>query len=106
MNNFIYEYYQKITDGSIVVGKWVQLIYSKVIKGLESGEYTYSQKEANKAIRFIETFCHHHEGELAPGRIKLELWQKALVSLIFGIVDKTGARQFREILIVVARKNG
>ena len=106
MNNFIYEYYQKITDGSIVVGKWVQLIYSKVIKGLESGEYTYSQKEANKAIRFIETFCHHHEGELAPGRIKLELWQKALVSLIFGIVDKTGARQFREIFFVVARKNG
>lgn len=106
MDNYIYAYYQKITDGSIVVGKWVKLLYTKIIKGLEDGEYFYSQKEANKAIRFIEAFCHHHEGPLAPGCLKLELWQKALISLIFGIVDETGARQFREVFFVVARKNG
>lgn len=106
MDNYIYAYYQKITDGSVVVGKWVKLLYTKIIKGLEDGEYFYSQKEANKAIRFIEAFCHHHEGPLAPGCLKLELWQKALISLIFGIVDETGARQFREVFFVVARKNG
>lgn len=37
----------------------------------------------------------------------LELWQKAIVSAIFGIMDKTtGYRQFREVFIIVARKNG
>lgn len=90
----------------MAVNKWVRLLYTKIIKGLDDGLFYYSQKNANRAIKFIESFCHHHEGQLAPGRIKLELWQKALVSLIFGIVDKTGARQFREVFFVVARKNG
>ena len=38
--------------------------------------------------------------------IKLELWQKAFLSAIFGIVDQNGLRQFREVVLVVARKNG
>ena len=32
--------------------------------------------------------------------------QKALISAIFGIVDSKGNRQFREVFLVVARKNG
>lgn len=106
MNNYIYAYYQAITDGTVVVGKWVRMLYEQIIKGLEQKVFFYSQKKANAAILFIEQFCHHHEGELAPGRIKLELWQKALLSLIFGIVDENGVRQFREVFVVIARKNG
>ena len=34
------------------------------------------------------------------------MWQKAFIACIFGIVDKNGIRQFREVLLVVARKNG
>ena len=106
MDNYILSYYQTITDGTAVVGKWVRMVYEKIITGLQNKEYYYDGKKANRAVAFIENFCHHHEGELAPGLIKLELWQKALVSLIFGIVDSTGARQFREIFTVIARKNG
>lgn len=105
MNNIL-AYYQQIKDGTAVVGKWVRLLYEYIVNGLENGLFFYSAKKANAAVMFIENFCHHHEGALAPGRIKLELWQKAFVSLIFGIVDDTGARQFREIFFVVARKNG
>ena len=36
----------------------------------------------------------------------LELWQKALISCMFGIVDENGLRQFREVVLIVARKNG
>ena len=37
----------------------------------------------------------------------LELWQKALVAATFGIVHKiTGLRKYREVLLMVARKNG
>lgn len=106
MDNYILAYYQQIKDGSIKVNKWVRLLYSQIVKGLEDGSFYYSNKLATKAVRFIETFCHHHEGELAPGLLKLELWQKALVSLIFGIVDESGSRQFREVFFVVGRKNG
>lgn len=32
--NYILAYYQAITDGSIVVGKWVSLVYEYIVKGL------------------------------------------------------------------------
>lgn len=104
--NEILKYYQQITDGSVTVGRWVKLLYEYIVRGLEAREFFFNAKKATAAIRFIEGFCHHHEGALAPGRLKLELWQKALVSVIFGVVDETGARQFREVFFVVARKNG
>lgn len=106
MNNYIYEYYQQIKDGSVTVGKWIRLLYEMIIKGLENKSFFYSHKKAQASILFVENFCHHHEGELAPQRIKLELWQKSTLALIFGIVDENGLRVFREIFLVVARKNG
>lgn len=104
--NYILTYYQQIKDGTATVGKWIRLAYEMIVKGLENGSFFYSHKKAAAAVMFIETYCHHHEGELAPGRLKLELWQKAFLSCVFGIVDRDGLRQFREVLLVVARKNG
>lgn len=106
MINYIDEYYQKIKSGEIIVGKWILLVYERLIRGLESGEYTFSPKKANFAIKCAETFTHHHEGALAPQRLKLELWQKAMYSAIFGIVDPDGSRTFREVLCIVGRKQG
>lgn len=106
MINYIYEYYQKICDGSIVVGKWVRLVYDIIIDDIKSKKYTYDAKKAKKAILYIENYCRHHEGELAPQHLKLELWQKALVSCIFGLVDDDGNRHYREIMVIIARKNG
>lgn len=104
--NSIFEYYQAIKEGTVTVGKWIEAWYELIVKGLENKSFYFDQKKSNKAIKFIETFCHHHEGALAPQTIKLELWQRALISVIFGIVDKNGNRQFREVLVVVGRKNG
>ena len=107
MDNYIFQYYQKIQDGSISVGKWIGLLFSYIVKGLEEKEFTFNQKKANNAISWIEEHCFHVEGVLAPGNLKLELWQKALISVMFGICDNdTGNRRFREVVLVVARKNG
>ena len=106
MTNYILAYYQQIMDGTAGVGKWVRMAYEYIVRGLENKSFYYSHKKAQKAILFIENFCHHHEGELAPNLIKLELWQKAFLAVLFGIVDDTGCRQFREVFLVVARKNG
>ena len=106
MTNYILDYYQQIQDGTACVGKWVRLWYEQIVKGLENRSYFYNAKKAAKAIKFIEAFCRHHEGELAPQHIRLELWQKAMLSVIFGIVDEEGVRQFREIVVVLGRKNG
>lgn len=105
--NWIYQYYQKINDGSVIVGKWVRLLYEIIVKGIEGKEYLYDQKKANNAVEWIEKHCFHTVGFLAPGPLKLELWQKALLSCLFGILDpETGKRQFRELVFIVARKNG
>ena len=106
MTNYIYEYYQKINDGTIIVGKWVKLVYDIIIDDIKNKKYTYDAKKAKKAILYIEHYCRHHEGELAPQHLKLELWQKALVSCIFGLVDDDGNRHYREIMVIIARKNG
>lgn len=106
MDNYILAYYQQIQDGTVKVSKWVRLIYEYIIKGLENKTFFYNHKKAQASVMFVEQFCHHHEGELAPQRIKLELWQKALLSVIFGILDENGYRQFREVFITMGRKNG
>ena len=106
MNNYILEYYQKIQDGTETVGNWIRLWYQFIVKGLENRSFYFDQKKANKAIKFIEGFCRHHEGALAPNLIHLELWQKAFFSVIFGVVDDHGLRQFREVFLVQGRKNG
>ena len=106
MDNPIYTYYQGIKSGDIVVGKWVRLWYEYIIKGLETKSFFYSPKKARAAIVFIENFCKHHEGELANQPFTLELWQKAFLAVVFGILDENGDRQFREVCLIMARKNG
>jgi len=104
--NYILQYYQQIQDGTVAVGRWVRLIFEIIVRGLEEKQYKFDQKKASDAIDWIETHCFHTEGPLAPGPFKLELWQKAIVSAIFGIVNENGQMQWREICIVMARKNG
>ena len=81
-------------------------MYENLVTGLNEKRFYFDQKKANAAIDWIETHCFHTEGALAPGSFILELWQKAMLSAIFGIVDENGNRQFREVLLLIARKNG
>lgn len=105
MDNWIFKYHEAIQKKEVIVGVWVQLCFEILTTGLLNGEWEFNEKKANKAIKFIENFCHHSEGR--SDLLHLELWQKAIVSAIFGIMDKTtGYRQFREVFIIVARKNG
>ena len=106
MNDFILEYYQQIRDGRITAGRWIQLLYECLIHGIERGDFTFDKRKANRVIKFVESNVHHTEGRLAPKKIKLELWQKAMLSAIYGILDDKGNRQFREVLAVCSRKQG
>lgn len=103
-SNYIAEYNEAICIGKERVGKWIKKIYSLICQKIESKEYFFDAKKAEKAIEYIENFCHH--GKSRNDLISLELWQKAAVSAMFGIVDENGVRIFREVFIVIARKNG
>jgi phage terminase large subunit-like protein len=104
--NWIYKYYQGIKDGTYTVGKWVELLYEYIVGALGRKELFFDQKKAKAAIEWIEQHCFHTEGPLAPQSIKLEVWQKAFYSAMYGITDANGQRQFREVVLVIARKNG
>ena len=75
-HNYIYAYYQQICDGSVHVGRWIRLIYEYIIKGLDEKHFVFDQKKANEAIEWIEEHTFHVE------------------------------RQFREVLLLIGRKNG
>lgn len=104
MNNPIFAYQEAIESDAVTVGYWIKLFYAYLCNGLLEGKFSYNARKANKAIQFIEEFCHHCEGR--DDLLKLELWQKALVATIFGVTDMYGNRQFREVFLVVGRKNG
>lgn len=102
--NDIQAYYHNIKTGAVVAGKWVRLLYEKITANLRDGHCFFDARKANRAIDFIETFCRHSEGR--DDLIKLELWQRAAVSCMFGLVDIEGVRIFREVFLVMGRKNG
>ena len=106
MSDSIRQYYQAIKDGSVVVGRWIRLLYEQITTSLDTGKYFFDEEKADDVISWIETNCYHTEGPLAPNQLKLELWQKAALSVMYGIVDETGKRIFREVVFVMARKNG
>ena len=72
-DNWLLTYYQQIRDGSVIVGKWIRLLYEKLIEDLENKVYFFDQKKANHALRFIESCTHHSKGKLSPQLVKLEL---------------------------------
>ena len=105
-DNWIYTYYQQIKDGSVAVGRYIALLFDYLIDGLENKRFFYDQKKATAAVEWIEQHAFHTEGKLAPNPLILELWEKAFISAVFGIVDSNHNRQFREVVLVIGRKNG
>lgn len=107
--NYILEYWKSIQSGQCTVSNRVQKQYAKLVDDIEKpqGDYIFDENRANKPIAFIEMFCKHSKGEWAGNPVKLELFQKAYISALFGFVHKdTGRRKYRETMFFVARKNG
>lgn len=109
MMNYIDQYLDEIKSGRVVAGKRIVKEYQKLSNDLHNSNdgYIFDEKKALRPIEFIEKFCRHSKGEKAGQLIRLELFQKAFISALFGFVDaKTGLRKYRESLFYVARKNG
>ncbi len=122
--NYIQEYVDKIRSGEIIVSSKVKTLYYKLEDDIknpkeiqiydeindeyENHRYIFDESKANRPIEFIEKFCKHSKGRKFAGKpVKLELWQKAFISAIYGFVDEeTGFRKYRKALLFIARKNG
>ena len=107
-NSPIFEYYRKIESGEIVTSLKVKRIYKHIVECLKKGDkFAYSKDRAERAVDFIQKFCKHSKGKWGGQPIVLELWQKAFICALFGVVyKKTGERRFKEAFLVIGRKNG
>ncbi len=106
--NYFFKYNTKIQNGEIITSDKVKRVYKRLVADILNGEkFVFDEKKSNHAIEFIENFCKHSKGQFADKPVILELWEKALISATFGIVDKdTRLRRFREVLLVIGKKNG
>ena len=104
--NAILSYWAAIQSGDVIVGRWIRTLYEVILQGLSENRWFYDRQRAAGALGFIERFCHHYKGKLAPSRIRLSLWERSSISLMFGIVDAAGKRQFAEVFWLVGRKMG
>lgn len=106
--NWVKEYYRRIKSGDIITSSRVKAVYERLVKemGDDSIPYYFDEETGERPITFIETFCKQSQGTIgAP--LKLELFQKAFIQLLFGWLEKdTGYRRFRETLFLCGRKNG
>lgn len=107
--NYIEAYLREIRRGRCIVSKRVRRQYEALADDIKhpKGGFVFDQRKAVRPIEFIERFCKHSKGEWAGKPVKLELFQKAYISALFGFVSETtGHRRYRETLFYVARKNG
>lgn len=105
----IHAYFGGILAGDVVASekmhKVSRIVLDELDNGSEDGRFHYDEAVASKHINFIERFCRLPSGRLgAPFR--LELFQRAILAVIYGFVDEDGARQYREVLWIMGRKNG
>lgn len=107
--NPILEYWQLIEAGKVVVSDKVRRAYRKLTFDLfnKDSEWEYSEARANHAIEFVERYCRHSKGKWGGRPFVMALWQKAMTAALFGFVHKIDrVRKYRELILIVARKNG
>lgn len=102
-------YFGGILDGSITACKKMKQVAAKILRDMDNKDplypYHYREEYAQKHVGFIERFCRLPSGKLGHP-FKLELFQRAILSVVYGFVDADGARQYREVLWIMGRKNG
>lgn len=104
-NNYAYD----VISGQVPANKYIKLVCQSHIDGLkDQGKYEYSEEKAHRACKFIEA-QYHTKGKWAQKKehLLLEPWQIFFVCNVFGWLHKdTGFRRYREVLLLVPRKNG
>lgn len=109
--NWPVEYLSAIHSGDEVVSLKVKTVYDREVSWMinppKDFPFYFDEKAGQRPIDFIEKYCKHSKGKWGKQPVKLELFQKAKLQLVFGWREKeTHNRRFREAVDVRARKCG
>lgn len=100
------QYFGGIIDGKIIACEKMKRVSEILMEQfLTPGEFHFDYSIAKRHTDFIEKFCKQPSGKLGAD-LKLELFQKARLQALFGMVDDNNLRQYNECLIIEGRKNG
>lgn len=108
--NYPMEYLAAIEAGDENPSDKVKAVYRRevgwMINPPADFPYYFDEEEGYRHIQFIEKFCKHSKGKFAGKPVKLELFQKAKIQLVFGWKKYDGLRRFHEVVDVRGRKCG
>lgn len=109
--NYAREYLKAIDKGKEVVSQKVYATYEREVKWMTDKSndlpFYFDEDAGLRPIQFIETFCKNSKGKTARQPLKLELFQKAKIQLVFGWLEKdTNKRRIRKVIDLRGRKCG
>lgn len=108
---FLVQYRRAIKSGEIIAG--AEMIYEldKLLFDLKDSTYIYEPKEAHIRIKFMENLCLQSKKPFYMKPMELLLWEKAFIEVMYSFKKYDAElgrwiRRFRDILLLIARKNG
>lgn len=111
--DIIFEYVEQVIAGEKVACKETIQMCKRFRKDLQNKEYEFKPKDAEFVIQIIEKTFVHDKGERLDGTplrgepFLLEPWQKFIIYNILGFFHKkTIIRRYKEVFIMLPRKNG
>jgi Phage terminase-like protein, large subunit len=109
--NWVKEYLKEIHSGNEIVSQKVRSVYEREVSWMDSPPedfpFYFDEKVGQRPINFIEKYCKHSKSSFARKPVKLELFQKAKLQLVFGWLEKeTGFRRITEVVDIRGRKCG
>lgn len=104
-NGYLEEYYQQIMDGTIIAGYELKDELARLIADMDDDRYIYDTRDADLRMDFMENCVRLTKSPFYGQPMKLMLWQKALISTMYGFKMLDGTDRFRRILLLIARKN-
>lgn len=107
--NPLIEYWEYLKKYPKKAGKKIHIQVNRLVKDITdiTSDVFFDCKKSNHAIEFIENFCRNVKGKTAGKLVILDLWEKAFIGAIFGIVYKsTNLRRTNRAVLIIAKKNG
>lgn len=108
--NYPKEYLAAIEAGIEKPSRKVIEVYRREVGWMtnppENFPFYFDEDEGLRHIEFIERFCKHSKGRFSGKPVKLELFQKAKIQLVYGWKRMDDLRRFHEVVDLRGRKCG
>lgn len=104
---YLEEYNYLIRGRHVIAGYWITKEVDNLIQDLQDGRFIYDTAEAQKRIRFMQTYCLQSKHPYFGKPVELMPWQSAFWEALYSFkMADTGLRRFVEALLEIGRKNG